>query len=101
MRDRNKYSKKTISKEGKQYYKPLKYPDIPFSINDLYVRITIGDRLDSLAKQFYNDTRLWWIIATANPDIVGRDSFSLKPGIEIRIPTHYDTILNIFEKINK
>ena len=41
--------------EGKRYYKPLKYPDIPLSPNDIYITTTIGDRLDNLAHQFYND----------------------------------------------
>ena len=39
-------------------YKPLKYPNIPFSISDIYIITTSGDRVDSLAQQFYNDIRL-------------------------------------------
>lgn len=27
-----------------------------------------GDRLDLLARHFYNDDRLWWRIADANPE---------------------------------
>ena len=101
MRNRSKYSKIITTKEGRPYFKPLKYPDIPYSVNDLYIITTIGDRLDSLANQFYNDIRLWWIIANANPGIVGRDSFSLKAGLEVRIPSNYRYILERFEKINK
>ena len=26
---------------------------------------------------------MWWIIATANPGVVKRDTFNLKPGLEI------------------
>jgi len=29
-----------------------------------------GDRLDLLARHFYNQDRLWWRIVDANPDIV-------------------------------
>ncbi len=29
-----------------------------------------GDRLDLLAKNYYNDDRLWWRIADANPQFV-------------------------------
>lgn len=29
-----------------------------------------GDRLDLLAKHYYNDDRLWWRIVDANPDLV-------------------------------
>ena len=67
----------------------------------MYIITTVGDRLDSLAHQFYKDVDLWWIISTSNPDIVRRDSFNLKPGIEIRIPQDIETILEDFEEINK
>ena len=87
--------------DKKRYYKALKYPNIPLSINDIYVITTSGDRLDLLANQFYKDIRLWWIIANANPEIVRRDSFAIKPGLEIRIPTNTAQILDDFEQLNK
>ena len=30
-------------------------------------RVRTGDRLDLLARHYYNDDRLWWRIADANP----------------------------------
>ena len=54
-----------------------------------------------MANQFYGDIRLWWIIAQANPDKVRRDSYSVKGGIELRIPRRINAILRIFESINK
>jgi nucleoid-associated protein YgaU len=100
---KNRVKNITILKtpDRKRYYKALKYPNIPLSINDIYVITTSGDRLDLLANQFYKDTRLWWIIANANPEIVRRDSFNLKPGLEVRIPTNTTKILNDFEQLNK
>ena len=92
-----------ISIENKKqirYYRNIKYPQIPLSISDLYVVTTAGDRLDLLANQFYNDIRLWWVIATANRDIVRRDSYGLKPGLEIRIPTNIQRILQDFQNLN-
>ena len=86
--------------EGKRYYKPLKYPDIPLSTNDIYITTTIGDRLDNLAHQFYNDVSLWWVISSANPNNVRRDSFNLKPGLEIRVPINPSRIVKIFENLN-
>jgi|TARA_B110000914_G_C15071564_1_gene268640 hypothetical protein len=88
-------------KSGKKYYKPIKYPEIPFSIDDIYVITTDRDRLDLLANQFYNNVDYWWIISNANPNIIKRDSFLLKPGLEIRIPQNIQSIFAIFEKINK
>ena len=86
---------------NKNYYTNHKYPEIPLSVNDLYIITTSGDRLDSLAYEFFNDTDLWWVITTANPDIIRRDSFSLKPGLEIRIPNNVQGIIEAFEALNK
>ena len=95
----NYISKK--SDNNKRYYKSLKYPEIPLSANDLYVITTSGDRLDLLANEYYQDIGLWWIISTANPDVIRRDSFGLKPGIEIRIPANVQGIIEAFEALNK
>ena len=32
--------------------------------------VQAGDRLDLLARHYYNDDRLWWRIADANPHFV-------------------------------
>ncbi len=32
--------------------------------------VKAGDRLDLLARHYYNDDRLWWRIADANPDFL-------------------------------
>jgi hypothetical protein len=95
----NYIAKKRIN--NKRYYTNLKYPEIPLSINDIYVITTVGDRLDSLAYEFMDDVDLWWIITTANPDIIRRDSFNLQPGIEIRIPDNIQGIIEAFEALNK
>ncbi len=87
--------------DNKRYYKNLKYPEIPLSVNDLYITTTVGDRLDLLADQFLNNVDLWWIITTANPDIIRRDSFNLRPGMEIRIPDNIQGIIEEFEALNK
>ena len=85
----------------KRYYKPLKYPTIPLEMDDLYITTSIGDRLDILSYQFYKDVKLWWIIMNANVGVIRRDSFALKPNLQIRIPRNTQKILNDFEKINK
>ena len=85
----------------KRYFVPLKYPEIPLSADDLYVITTTVDRLDLLANQFYNDIRLLWIIAAANPNIIRRDSFALAPNIELRIPSNEQDIIDNYEDLNK
>ena len=92
---------KTRVLDKKRYYTTIKYPEIPLSVDDFYVITTIGDRLDNLANQFYEDVNLWWVITSANPDIIKRDSFMLEPGIEIRIPADLQTILENFDELNK
>jgi nucleoid-associated protein YgaU len=32
--------------------------------------VRLGDRLDRLARHYYNDDRLWWRILDANPEIL-------------------------------
>tara|TARA_Y100000385_G_scaffold170570_1_gene176648 strand:+ start:209 stop:511 length:303 start_codon:yes stop_codon:yes gene_type:complete len=87
--------------DNKNYYRNLKYPEIPLSINDLYITTTVGDRLDTLANQFLGNVDLWWIITTANPDVIRRDSFNLNPGMEIRIPNNIQGVIEAFEALNK
>ena len=47
-----------------------------------------GDRLDLLAHHYYNDSRLWWRILDANPDLVCGVEISLagRAGEVILIP---------------
>jgi|TARA_R100000149_G_C5874749_1_gene138504 nucleoid-associated protein YgaU len=98
---RTSYGQTKLDSDKKRYYKALKYPEIPLSINDIYITTTSGDRLDLLANQFYKDVDLWWIIATANPNVVRRDSFNLKGGLELRIPADKDEIIQNFSELNE
>jgi hypothetical protein len=43
-----------------------------------------GDRVDGLAKFYFGDETMWWIVADANPEIMVWDEVS--PGTIIRIP---------------
>lgn len=84
---------------GVQYYNSTLYPLITPKISDIYVITTVGDRLDILADQYYKDSTLWWIIASANN--LKRDSIYITPGTQIRIPTDLPNFENDFNKINK
>tara|TARA_R100001015_G_C4628170_1_gene188187 strand:+ start:1391 stop:1705 length:315 start_codon:yes stop_codon:yes gene_type:complete len=87
--------------QGIKSYNRVRYPNIPENPNDLYLITTVGDRVDTLAYEYYNDTKFWWVITTANPNVIRRDSFHLKAGIEIRIPTNLNQVLRNFERINQ
>ena len=84
-----------------RYYKNIEYPEIPISENDVYIISKITDRLDLLAKDYYNDVKLWWVISKANPNKIQRDSLFINPGIQIRIPSDIEAIYNAFEKLNR
>jgi hypothetical protein len=103
MASRIEYIKKRRGTNNKEVYKYIKYPNIPVSIEDIYATTTVGDRLDLIADQFYKNVDLWWVITTANPDVIRRDSFNLKPGLNIRIPNPYNinSIISAFEQLNK
>ena len=103
MSSRLNFIQKQKGTNGKMVRKYIKYPKISLSIDDIYATTLISDRLDLIANQFYNDVDLWWVIATANPDVIRRDSFNLKPGLQIRIPSpnRITNILRSFEQLNK
>lgn len=83
---------------GAQYYVNNIYPDIPVTENDLYVITVLGDRLDLIANDIYNDSSLWWIIASAN----GLPGDSLVPPIggQLRIPADVQSAINKYNSIN-
>jgi hypothetical protein len=89
-----------LRKLGTPYYSPTIYPEIPLSENDIYVITDFGDRLDLLADQFYKDTTLYWVIASANPNVVNFGSLSLQEGTQLRIPSDINGILRSYNILN-
>ena len=100
MNNRLQFIQLQRNKDGIRHYPKLNYPEIPLSIGDIYVITTVGDRLDLLANQFYGNVDYWWIIASANPGVVKRDSFILKPGLEVRVPQNIQKIIENFIELN-
>lgn len=85
---------------GTQYYGTVTYPLIPQNENDIWVETEFGDRLDSLAYQFYSDVTLYWVISIANPNKVNMGSLYLTPGDQIRIPTNIVSIVDSYNNLN-
>lgn len=96
MSSRNIYTKLDNSK---QVARPTIYPPIPRSVSDIYVITTPGDRLDLLAFNYYGNVSYWWIIAEANG--IGRGSFAIPPGLQLRIPRNIESILTSLQNLNK
>lgn len=74
------------------------YPRIKASNDDLYIIATASDRLDLLAKKYYNDPNLWWIIAAANN--INDATLYLEPGQQLRIPPQTQRISSQLVKAN-
>ena len=81
--------------DGRTVYRSRIYPEIPLSDNDIYVASETGDRLDTLDYQYYENSSLWWIIASANN--IHNAPFGLKDGTILRIPQNYIQIVNKFK----
>jgi hypothetical protein len=96
-----RYDNNIINKnsDGKRYYKGKIYPDVPYLATDNYVITTIGDRLDTLANDYYKDPELWWVISVANNNIT-KGSIFPTPGTQLRIPIDINYVLQLFNELN-
>jgi hypothetical protein len=83
---------------GSTYYQTNIYPEIPPVNNDYYIVTTVGDRLDLIAYDFYQDSSLWWVIASANS--LPGDSIYAPVGIQLRIPVNLQTVINEYNLAN-
>lgn len=59
--------------------------DIEEQDGDAEIYVTSSDRIDSLAKKYYGDSRLWWVIAEAND--LEDPVTALYRGRKLRIPS--------------
>jgi len=87
-----------LNTTGSLYYVTNVYPTIAPTDGDYYVITTIEDRLDLLAYDFYQDSSLWWVIASANA--LPGDSIYPPVGVQLRIPTNLQSILNTYNRVN-
>ena len=85
-------------KNGTRYYKPTVVPNVPIKDSDIFVYPVYGDRFETIAQRYYNDSTLWWIIAKANE--LSRGEISADPLKKLRIPTEIDDILESVQKSN-
>tara|TARA_A100001201_G_C4073489_1_gene196559 strand:+ start:246 stop:551 length:306 start_codon:yes stop_codon:yes gene_type:complete len=97
----DRYLKNTeLKTEGGRKYKINSiYPEITATANDTYIITTGGDRYDTLALQFYKDSKLWWIIAAANNS--KKDSLAVEPGIQLRIPANPSAAVSEYNRLNE
>ena len=98
MAIRYKNIKEVTSEDGSKYRTNSIYSTIPESADDIYVITTGGDRYDTLARQFYGDSSLWWVIASANNS--KKDGLLVEQGVQLRIPAKSSDVQGLFDNLN-
>lgn len=74
-----------LTDEGVEFWDTLVLPDARAREDDIQYVVANGDRIDLIADRFYQDSRLWWVVAWANNlEIIPTD---LKEGQQLRIPS--------------
>jgi hypothetical protein len=97
----SRYSNIKVLKESQnsvRYYRASKYPDIPFSDQDIYIETVYGDRLDMISYEYYKATEYYWVLMVAN-NLPG-DSIFETPGTQLRIPFNLERVLSEYEILN-
>jgi len=89
---------KTFFDRGVNFIEIEQVPTLSYPTAEEIVQLEIrghvwktGDRLYKLAHEYYNDTRLWWVIAFFNKTPT---ESHLRLGTTIRIPLPLDKVLD-------
>ncbi len=85
---------------GVRFYQTVSYPLASRNPNDIFIITEFGDRLDSLANKFYSDSSLYWIIYSANPNVIRADQLYLPAGVQLRIPVNVSEIKSRYQSLN-
>lgn len=89
------------TKKGEvNFYRNVLYPEIPLNVEDIYVITEFGDKLSYLSFQFYKSVEYYWVIASANPQVLNFGSNFPPSGIQLRIPTNLNLIVEEYNKLN-
>lgn len=86
------------SSKGTAHKRNPIYPTLPLHEEDIYIVTSIGDRYDTLASQFYKDSSLWWVIASANN--FEKASLIVQPGVQLRIPGNKTEAVRLYNEVN-
>ena len=80
-------------------YSNVRYPSVPKNLSDIYIFVTEGVRYDTLAQQYYGDSSLWWVISSANEELV-QNSIYPPLGVQLRIPVNPNPTIVLYEELN-
>lgn len=64
-------------------------PSLPQNVNDerYVINAMYDERPDLLAHELYGSTRLWWVFAIRNPDLLKDPIGDFKTGLRIFLPS--------------
>lgn len=82
---------------NKKYYSPTTFFSATENPSDIYLRVTKGTRLDTIAHKIYNDSSLWWVIASINNLDLSDYCISDEKVIRIPSPSRLPQILSEIE----
>jgi len=85
--------------DGVEFWDTLVLPDSIPQQDDTQHIVSSNDRIDLLADRYYQDARLWWVIAWANGlDIIPTD---MKENAQLRIPSKSYVVNTLLKKAFK
>lgn len=91
----------TYKSDGVRYFAIPKMPDLEDYFDDILYDEYVwknNDRLDKVAYKFYNDEKLWWVIAWFNHV---PDEALITSGRVVLIPRNPEYIFSLFSVENK
>ena len=87
------------NEDKETFYKTQILPDIDRRPEDAIITIETPDRLDRLAFRFYDDSKLWWVLAAANN--LGRGDWAVPAGTRLRVPQNLSEISSEIRTTNR
>lgn len=79
---------RTLAVSPGNYLDMMVNVNIPKAVDDIYwtITLTYDNRPDLLAYDLYQDSRLWWVFASRNPNALVDPLFDFAVGTSIYLP---------------
>lgn len=91
-------AEKRETEDNEKFYETRFLPDVERRPTDVIITVDKPQRLDRIAFQYYDDAKLWWVVAAANN--IGRGDWNVSAGTRLRIPQNLSAIASETKDIN-
>lgn len=95
---RTRFSKTKRRVDNKQQYESLVIPSFEERSDDIVIEVNDYTRLDVLANDFFNDSTLWWVLASYN-NMNGSSLYTTGKKY-LRIPSDIQIVFNKIKELN-